>query len=785
MFTLLCLALTAPLQHGGERALLIVDPGDPDALHIANHYAALRDLPAPNVLYMDPDAASYAALAGAQLRGFLGELQQRGIADSVDFAVLAPSSSFFVPASGLFADSCSPVSRFALPSAYGLHAYEALALGPGTPQVHLQNHYARGSWQAEGFRSELAWLNGLPSTSTSAVRYYIPASLGWLGTAGNSKAELLALIDRSVLADGTSPSGTAYYMQTTDPLRSGPRHSVYPTAVTQMLAAGGQAEHLQDVLPLGRHDVLGVMTGWATPDIDGGAFTLLPGAFCDHLTSFAATFDVASQTKMSRWLAKGASGTAGTVEEPCNYATKFPHPRLHVVYRRGLTLGEAWFRSMANVPFQPLFQGDPLTSPWQLAPTVAVTGLPTGPASGVLQLTVAAAPHPAGGTDLGELELFVDGVRRARSPLAGPGPFGLPLDTTALADGWHDVRVRVTDNTAARHHAVWRGALTVDNTGASVACAPNATTGDLGTRFELTLQAAGGTVDEVLVWQGSRIVAALAQGSGVAHVYGQNLGAGTVRLQAEARFDDGRRAWSSPVQLDVQDLVPPQGPLAAPVAYGYRRALAQGAPCVLDLPAAFDAPLPAADFAVTDAPLQATLLGGTGPARIFAPLPNASGVDLVRFAVTTPQGTSARAIVQLVYPAGAADARPVCTASANAFEPGARLGWRGSASVAADDLTLDVLGTPPSAFGLVFQGSGLARVPAGNGTLCVGAGFVRLGVVQADVDGRAQFDVDLGAPPSPAAAVQPGDTRLFQLWYRDVGGAAYNFSDALEVTFRP
>ena len=113
------------------------------------------------------------------------------------------------------------------------------------------------------------------------------------------------------------------------------------------------------------------------------------------------------------------------------------------------------------------------------------------------------------------------------------------------------------------------------------------------------------------------------------------------------------------------------------------------------------------------------------------------------------------------------------------------MGWRGSASVAADDLTLDVLGTPPSAFGLVFQGSGLTRVPAGNGALCVGGGFVRLGVVQADVDGRAQFDVDLGAPPSPAAAVQPGDTRLFQLWYRDVGGAAYNFSDALEVTFRP
>jgi uncharacterized protein (TIGR03790 family) len=68
---------------------------------------------------------------------------------------------------------------------------------------------------------------------------------------------------------------------------------------------------------------------------------VLPGAFCDHLTSYAATFDSSAQTKMSRWISKGASGTSGAVEEPCNYAGKFPHARLHVFYRQGLSLGEA------------------------------------------------------------------------------------------------------------------------------------------------------------------------------------------------------------------------------------------------------------------------------------------------------------------------------------------------------------------------------------------------------------------------------------------------------------
>ncbi|MEZ6014340.1 MAG: TIGR03790 family protein [Planctomycetota bacterium] len=794
MCAALLLAPSASAQHGGERALLLVDPTDPDALHLANHYAALRDVPPVNVLYLDPDAVSYAALAAEPLRALRGELAQRGLSESIDFVVLAPSGSFFVEAAGLLADSCSPVTRMALPSAYGLYDYEALLLGPGTPSAQQVNGYARATWLAEGFRSELAWWNGLPSTGASARRYYIPASLGWLGARGNTKAELLAMIDRSVAVDGTAPTGTAYYMETTDPARSAPRHGLFPSAVTQMASAGGAAEHLLDVLPLGRLDALGVMTGWATPDIDGGTFTLLPGAFCDHLTSYAATFDTASQVKMSRWIAKGASGTAGTVEEPCNYASKFPSPRLHVLYRRGATLGEAWFRSMSGVPFQTLFTGDPLTTPWSLAPSVQVSGLGNGAVSGSVLLTIVAAPDALGGAAIAEVELFVDGARVARGPLAA----GLTLETAALADGWHDVRVRATDDSAARNAGVWQGWALVQNSNASATCTPAVATGDLSTRFDLALDVQGGDVDEVVVLQGARVVARLdgasVQGggsggaSGTVHVHGRNVGAGTVRLVAEGRFADGRRVRSAEVLLDVQDseqaLVG-----SAPIAYGYRRALATNDPCVLDLPASFEAALAGASYALVAPPAQAALLGAGGPSpapyRVLAPLATARGIDLVGFEVTTAGGTSARAIVQLAYADGQVDARLACSAAANAFTPGARIGWSGSASIAADDLTLGFAGAPPSAFGLVFQGTGVARVPAGNGFLCVGANHARLGVVQASVGGAASFALDLAQPPAASAPVQPGDTRVFQLWYRDAVGAGYNFSDALVVTFTP
>lgn len=772
-------AAAAP-QHGGERALLLVDPTNPDALHVANHYAALRDVPGANVVYLDPDAADYASLAAAQLRTMRGEVLQRGIEASVDFVVLAPSDSFFVAASGLLDDPCSPVHRLALPSAYGLFDYEALLLGPGTPSVQQPNTYSRTTWLAEGFRSELRWLGGLPSAAVNARRYYVPCSLGWLGTLGNSKAEVLAMLDRSVAVDATFPGGTAYYMQTTDPARSAPRHAIFPTAVSQMALAGGLAEHLMDVLPLARTDVLGVMTGWADPAIDTGNFTLLPGSFCDHLTSYAATFDVASQVKMSRWIAKGASGTAGTVEEPCNYASKFPHARLHVVYRRGMTLGEAWFRSMSGAPFQALFLGDPLTSPWCLAPSVTVSGLPQGAASGVVSFDATATPHALGGTAIVEYELFVDGVRRART--APPGTFA--LDTATLADGWHDVRVRATDDAAGRNAGVWRGALQVANLGRTVTCVPSQVQGDLTQRFDLDLATTGGDVDEVVVRQGGRVVAALVGGAGTVELHGRNLGAGPVVLVAEATYSDGGRARSAEVALDVLDnetvLVG-----SVPVAYGYRRVLATQDPYVLDLPASFEAGLGAVSHTLLDAPAQSTVLGSAGPVRLCAPAPGARGVDLARFEVTAAGGVSQRAVVQVVYAAGQADARLVCDPSPNAFEPAARLGWSGSGSLAADDLALAFAGLPPQSFGLVFQGEGVTRVPAGNGRLCVGANLARLGVVQADAAGRAAFAVDTTNPPSPAAAVQAGDTRVFQLWYRDVGGAGYNFSDALVLTFTP
>jgi hypothetical protein len=65
-----------------------------------------------------------------------------------------------------------------------------------------------------------------------------------------------------------------------------------------------------------------------------------------------------------RWLEAGATGSYGTVVEPCSFPAKFSDPGLLLTYyRRGDTLIESYWRSVA-MPGQGVFIGEPLARPW-------------------------------------------------------------------------------------------------------------------------------------------------------------------------------------------------------------------------------------------------------------------------------------------------------------------------------------------------------------------------------------------------------------------------------------
>ena len=772
--------IPSALAQDGDRALLIVDPDNKESMYVANYYQNAYDIPASHVLYMEPGSGgTYAQLAALQLPSFLASLKNKGIDEQIDYVILPPGDHYKVSASGLVADNCVAVRNFALPSAYGLARNSDLILA-GTPSTR-SNQFRSGTWTAKAFRGSQPYRFGNESNAAAAERYFIGTMLGWTGMNGNTLQEILDLIDRSVGANGTHPMGTAYFMETTDQARSAPRHGIFPTAVTNMTAAGGAGQHLQAVLPLGQHDAMGIMTGLANPDILNSNYSLLPGSFADHLTSHAGNLTSNSQTKMTLWLTKGASGTSGAVEEPCNYAGKFPSARLHTSYRHGVSLGEAWYRHHQYYPFQTLFLGDSLVRPYDQAPTLSVPGAPTGTVSGTVTFSpVAAASAP--GASILELELWVAG-RRVASQDAGTS---FQLDTTDLNDGWHEIRVRAIDSSDARFCAHWLGSIQVDNQGLALTLTGAVTTGDLGTLFNLSFAALGGAVQRVSLLHNERVVASQAGASGMLQVYGQGIGAGRSSVVGEVLFADGSRARSAPLVLDIAYT---GGDLnaAAPIAFDYQRTVGVQQPFILELPALFDTSLDQISYALVSAPNQAVALGGTGSWRSFEPDAHSTGMDTLTFRATGPGGQSNLATVTIVYDNPCPAPVEYCPSLVNSSGLPALIGSVGSTSLATNYFQLTASQCPQMQFGIFIYGQDRTVFGAGDGLVCFQNIAQRLPIVQTDAGGHAAHLLDFSSPPQATGLITAGSTWSFQLWYRDTGfgTSGYNFSSALEVTFCP
>ncbi|HTA30360.1 MAG TPA: hypothetical protein VK731_07735, partial [Candidatus Cybelea sp.] len=114
------------------------------------------------------------------------------------------------------------------------------------------------------------------------------------------------------------------------------------------------------------------------------------------------------QTPLLAFLEAGASGSYGTVVEPCNYTYKFPDPMVYFYQNRGFCLAEAYYQSLAN-PYEGLIVGEPLSAPFA-RPGMATWNFPaagsvlSGSATFNLSFSAADASRP-----LAQVDLFVDG----------------------------------------------------------------------------------------------------------------------------------------------------------------------------------------------------------------------------------------------------------------------------------------------------------------------------------------------------------------------------------------
>jgi uncharacterized protein (TIGR03790 family) len=183
-----------------------------------------------------------------------------------------------------------------------------------------------------------------------------------MSIAARSFDDARALIDRGVKSDGSHPKGTAYLLSTSDESRN-VRSALYPQ-VSRILIHDVQARRLTQDELRGAGDVLFYFIG---KDRVEGLETLgfLPGAIADHLTSAGGEMPDSGQMSALRWLEAGATGSYGTVAEPCNLPQKFPNPAVVIGrYLRGETLIEAYWKSVL-MPGQGIFIGEPLAAPFR------------------------------------------------------------------------------------------------------------------------------------------------------------------------------------------------------------------------------------------------------------------------------------------------------------------------------------------------------------------------------------------------------------------------------------
>ncbi len=566
-----------PLHAGGgpENLLLVVNPESPDSLAIANAYAALRRIPPSNILFVPWPEEELITGVDAFRERILSPILQ-GVHDlrltgQVDYIVyssgypyrvnIGPDVTRLLKAEEdrLRADGKNrtpewPEVLTKAGSLNGLTYFSHLVRNRDAAYAGLtvNRYYRHPNWSLQedatlGFRATFQFDEIGNRVAENGASYFLSTLLGFTQGRGNTREEVLDYLKRAAEADGTRPEGTIYYARNGD-VRSRTRHDLFPDAVAKLRELNVRAEIIEGKIPQGKADVQGLMAGVSSFNWAAGGSTILPGAICEHLTSWGGGMDPkCPQTPITEFLRRGAAGSGGAVLEPYAIPAKFPDAMLHVHYAKGCTLAEAFYQSVAG-PYQLLILGDPLCRPWADIPAVEVEGLAEGAAvQGVLKVTATAAF--GGDTRADGFEMFVDGRRVAVAGADG----ALEFDTTGLPDGQHELRVVAFEpepiRTQGRRIIPFRTA----NHGRemTVAVKPPETVTESET---ITVEASCTGATRIGVFHGTRPVAQITGETGKADIPAKTLGAGPVRLDFVAFGAEGptSNVIGEPVFLQVK-----------------------------------------------------------------------------------------------------------------------------------------------------------------------------------------------------------------------------------------
>jgi len=306
-----------------ETLAVIVNDNDPQSREVARYYQARRQIPAANMIHVSfaPDSP---VVSFATFQKIKTEVTARTPANIQAYALTwaAPYRVECMSITTAFAAGfdnafCSQDCRATKPSPYF-------------------NSDSRAPYSDHEIR---------PTMSLSGISF----------------DEVKKLIDRGLASDGSFPHGTGYLVSTSDTSRN-VRAALYPT-ILQYLGARLNLQVVNADTIQNRHDVMFYFTG--TVKVSGlETIRFLPGAIADHLTSTGGQLTDSEQMSSLRWLEAGATGSYGTVAEPCNLPDKFPSPGIVIKhYLQGEPLVEAYWKGVA-MPGEGIFIGEPLARPF-------------------------------------------------------------------------------------------------------------------------------------------------------------------------------------------------------------------------------------------------------------------------------------------------------------------------------------------------------------------------------------------------------------------------------------
>lgn len=537
---------------GPENVFLVVNANSNSSMTIANHYIDLRKIPPRNVFYLNypPGRVSVPSEAFRKriLQPIFDEIEQRKLTDQISYVVYSSDFPWRVDFKADFPGEAYPrgfTPTASLSSATFLHAFvtekrkEMFGLNA--------NFYCSPTNDlvvvSRAFRANYRWSLGGRRAAQDGLPYMLSAVLGISGNHGNTIDEIVNYLKRSAEADGSAPPGTIYYA-VNKTIRSTVRDREFKQAVRLLGLAGVRGEIVEAIFPQYKSDIAGVTCGHSSVKPLNSKSRLLPGAFCDNLTSAGGQFlPDKRQTLLTEFLQMGAAGASGTVVEPAAVPQKFPNYTNQVHYAHGCSLAEAFYQSV-SCPYQQILVGDPLCQPWAKIPKVSVTGITDGAmVKGVVEVI------PGGVVNNGAIsnfEMYLDGVLTHNCV---PGE-QIKWDTTKVADGHHELRIVAWDNTPIETQGRWMGSVVVKNGLDAVQLSVDQSSSGKE-EPAITFQVATTNGVPVTVLCNARELGTVAGGSGSVVVDRSKLGSGPVTLVAVTAGEPGLR--SRPLHLVLSE----------------------------------------------------------------------------------------------------------------------------------------------------------------------------------------------------------------------------------------